>query len=272
LSPLKTQFVRAFSFVEGVDNMNVPQNRKFKCWAAVCGGCGEGPSAEHIVSKCLFPEGVVHASGFDWCKGETKSIGVNGLERQILCKTHNSDLSETDAEAMKAIGFFKRTALPDKDDPLSNNNVDGHKLERWLLKTAINLSYRGNLHIGVGMTGSVPGLPSAYLTEVAFAKQPFCHQMGAYFLFPAKPTLHQPTEIVIMPLIKEGHIGGIYFELRSQAVFLNLFPGDAPPTLGAVATNLSLQQAILDAELVYRPRRIGTTVNGMPTSTITFQW
>lgn len=46
------------------DTMNNPLNRKFKCWAAACGGCGEGLSAEHIVSKCLFPEGVVHVSGF----------------------------------------------------------------------------------------------------------------------------------------------------------------------------------------------------------------
>lgn len=112
------------------DTMNNPQNRKFKCWAAACGGCGEGPSAEHIVSKCLFPEGVVHVSGFDWCKGETKSIGVNGLERQVLCETHNSALSETDAEAKKAIDLFQPTAPPTKGDPLGNNNVDGHKLER----------------------------------------------------------------------------------------------------------------------------------------------
>lgn len=57
------------------------QDRKFKCWAATCGGCGEGPSREHLVSDCLFPAGSVHVSGFDWCKGETKSIGVNGLAR-----------------------------------------------------------------------------------------------------------------------------------------------------------------------------------------------
>lgn len=254
------------------DTMNNPQNRKFKCWAAACGGCGEGPSAEHIVSKCLFPEGVVHVSGFDWCKGETKSIGVNGLERQILCKTHNSALSETDAEAKKALGLFQRSAPPTKDDPLGNNNVDGLKLERWLLKTAVNLSYRGNLHIGVGMSGSVPGLPSPYLIDVAFGRLPFSHQMGAHFLFPAKETLHHPSEIVMIPLIKDGHIGGFYFELRSQAVFLNLFPGHAPPTLGTVAAKLELQQALLDAELVYRPPSIATASNSVPISMIRFQW
>lgn len=254
------------------DTMNDPQNRKFKCWAAACSGCGEGPSAEHIVSKCLFPEGFVNVSGFDWCKGEIKSIGVNGLARQILCKTHNSALSETDAEAKKAIGLFQRSAPPTKDDPLGSDNVNGHKLERWLLKTAINLSYRGNLHVGVGMIGSVPGLPSPYLIDVAFGKLPFDHQMGAYFLFPEKKTLHQRSEILMIPLIKDGHIGGFYFELRSQAVFLNLFPGHAPPTLGSVAAKLDLKQALLDAELVYRTPSIATASNGMPISWIRFQW
>ncbi len=254
------------------DTMNTPQSRKFKCWAAACGGCGEGPSAEHIVSKCLFPEGVVHVSGFEWCKGETKSIGVNGLERQILCKTHNSALSEADTEAKNAIALFQRSAPPTKDDPLGNNIVNGRKLERWLLKTAINLSFRGNLHIGVGMNGSMPGLPSPYLIDVAFGKLPFSHQMGAYFLFPAEETLHQPSEIIMIPLIKDGHIGGFYFELRSQAVFLNLFPGHAPPTIGTVAARLELQQALLDAELVYRPPSIATASNGMPLSRIRFKW
>lgn len=254
------------------DTMTNPQNRKFKCWAATCGGCGEGPSAEHLISKCLFPEGVVHVSGFDWCKGETKSIGINGLERQILCKTHNSALSETDAEAKKAVSLFQRTTPPTKDDPLGDNNVDGHRLERWLLKTAINLSYRGALHIGVGMNGSVPGLPSPYLIDVAFGKSPFSHQMGAHFLFPDKATSHQPSEIVMIPMIKEGHIGGFYFELRSQAVFLNLFPGHVPPTLGTVAAKLELQQGLLDAEMVYRPPQIATASNGMPISMLKFKW
>jgi hypothetical protein len=248
------------------------QNRKFKCWAATCGGCGEGPSAEHLISKCLFPDGVVHVSGFEWCKGETKSIGINGLERQILCRTHNSALSETDSEAKKAVGLFQRSKPPTKDDPLGDNNVDGHKFERWLLKTAINLSYGRDLQIGVGMQGSVPGVPSPYLIDVAFGKLPFSHQMGAYFLFPEKETLHSPSEIVMIPLIKDGHIGGFYFELRSQAVFLNLFPGHALPTLGAAAAQLDLQQALLHAELVYRPPQIAIAANGVPVSMVRFKW
>ena len=248
------------------------QEREFKCWAAPCGGCGGGPSREHLLSKCLFPEGVVHVSGFDWCKGETKSVGINRLGRQILCKAHNSALSETDLEAKKAVSLFQRYRPPTKDDPLGDNIVDGHKFERWLLKTAINLFYTSNLLIGVGMNRSNPGLPSPYLIDVAFGKIPFSHQMGVYFLVPEGETLHQVSEIISIPLIKDGHIGGFYFELRSQAVFLNLFPGHAPQTLGAITEQLEVQQALLDAKLVYRPPRIATASSGIPISMIKFNW
>lgn len=248
------------------------QSRKFKCWAAACGGCGEGPSAEHLVSKCLFPEGAVRVSGFDWCKGETKSIGINGLERQILCKTHNSALSDADSEAKKAVGLFQQSTTPAQEGALDDNKIDGHKFERWLLKTAINLSYGSNLHIGVGMNGSVPALPSPYLVDVALGKLPFSHLMGAHFLFPDKATSHSLSAIVMIPLIKNGNIGGFYFELRSQPVFLNLFPGHAPLTLGTVAEKLGLQQALLDAKMVYRPPQIATATSGMPISMIKFKW
>jgi len=254
--------------------MKKPQsNRKFTCWARSGGGCGEGPSREHLVSDCLFPEGVVHVSGFDWCAGETKSIGVNGLARQILCKTHNTALSETDSEAKKALLLFQRTSPPTPADPLGDNCVDGRKFERWLLKTALNITYGSNLHIGVGMWDSKPGIPTPYLIEVAFGRLSFSEQMGAHFLFPHRATQHYPSEIVVVPLVKDGHIGGFYFELRSQAVFLNLFPGHAPPTLGAVSSfSLGIQKELLEATLIYRPPIIATAANGRPVSTVKFDW
>jgi hypothetical protein len=146
------------------------QDRSFTCWAASNQDCGLGPSREHIVSNGLFPERSVHVSGFDWCEGETRSVGVNAIARQILCRKHNSALSEVDAEAIKAIAFFQRSEPPTSAGRPGSNHIDGHKLERWLLKTAINVAYGGDLHLGVGMSGSQPGLPSPYLVDVALGK------------------------------------------------------------------------------------------------------
>lgn len=250
---------------------NMNRERKFKCWAAPCGGCGDGPSREHLLSSCLFPDGVVRVKGFDWCKDETKTVGVNGLGRQILCKKHNSALSDTDAEAKKSVGLFQQSVQAGSG-LVANNRVDGHILERWLLKTAINTAYGGKWHIGVGMHGSIPGLPPPYLIDVAFGKLPFSHKMGAYFLFPKKEKLHDPGAILSFPLAKDGCIGGFYFELRTQPIFLNLFPGHAPPALGEVAENLELQRHLLDAELIYRPPNIVTSPREGQPSVIYFDW
>lgn len=251
--------------------MNQSSNANFKCWAAPQGGCDQKLSREHTVSEGLFPDGVVHVSGFDWCKGETKSIGVSGLARKILCGKHNSDLSPADKEAIKAINLFQRLKPPKRGDPPLDPYVDGHRFERWLLKTAINVSYDSEHHIGVGMTNSQPGVPSAYLIDVAMGKLPFTHLMGAHFVLAEGETEHDPHEIIIIPLIKDDVIGGFYFELRSQPVFLNLLPGHAPETLRSVA-NMKLQDGLLDASLIYRPKFIASAAGGMPTSMVRFNW
>jgi hypothetical protein len=83
---------------------------------------------------------------------------------------------------------------------------------------------------------------------------------------------HQPTEIMIAPLIKGGHIGGFCFDLRSQAVFRNLFPGHAPGTLGEATSSLPLHEDLLSAKLAYRPPLIATASQGIPLSMVRLCW
>ena len=77
-----------------------------ECWASPLGNCRGVISGEHIVSKCLFPSGNVTVKGLDWLNGETKSIGIKGLTRNILCEGHNSDLSDLDAAALHTFDTF----------------------------------------------------------------------------------------------------------------------------------------------------------------------
>jgi len=223
------------------------------------------------LSKALFPDKNVYVSGFDWCKGRTVPVGINSLVRQILCEGHNNALSPADEEGVRAIELFQSQGLTPEPRKQKSLDVDGLLLERWLLKTAINLSFEGRFHIGVGMAESEPGKVSPYLLEVAFGRVAFTHLMGAHFLVPVAESLHSPHEIVVIPLIQGQQIGGFYFELRSQAIFLNLFPGHAPDTLGAIS-DLPLSKELLTARLVYRPPRVATVVNGMPSGLVRFHW
>jgi hypothetical protein len=250
----------------------VPEpTRSFLCWAASCDDCDRGPSDEHLLSKALFPDKALNVQGFDWCR-EQKRVGINSLTRQILCAKHNNDLSPADAEAVKAIALFRsQSRPPEPGAPPVDRDVDGRRLEQWLLKTAINLAFRGADHIGLGMTGSQPGVPPPYLLEVAFGRLKFTHLLGAHFLIPEGECLHSPDEITVIPLIRNGEIGGFFFELRSQAIFLNLFPGHAPASLGAVS-ELPLSRELLDARLVYRPPQVACAVNNFPTGLVRFRW
>lgn len=242
-----------------------------KCWCASAGGCDRS-TAEHLVSKALFPKRKLSVQGFDWCKDEPKVIGIKGMVSHILCEKHNNLLSDCDNEAVKAVSLFERSlAAPAPGSPAIDRNVDGHLLERWLLKTAINISIGSRWHIGVGMAGSEPGRASEYLVQVALGKLNFSAQLGAYFLFPKAESLHSPSEILILPLVRGDEIGGFYFELRSQPIFLNLFPGHFPETLGSVAS-IPLAQVLLDAPLVYRPPMVATAVGNLPTGMVRFRW
>ena len=88
----------------------------------------------------LFPGGVA-VKGFPWCRDEHKTIGVGSVTAKRLCKHHNSKLSKTDDAA---IIFFK--ALRDQFESTAKSRtvkVSRNNLERWFLKTAINLSLAG---------------------------------------------------------------------------------------------------------------------------------
>src|SRR6266446_668458 len=68
-----------------------------QCWAACLGNCGGGLSREHVISKGLFVSSFLDVTGFPWCNGGTKRIGIESLTKRALCVKHNNDLSPLDS-------------------------------------------------------------------------------------------------------------------------------------------------------------------------------
>lgn len=233
------------------------------CWARYLANCGRGMSKEHLLSKCLFDDQIIQVSGFDWCMGEEKLIGINSLQRKILCGKHNNDLSDTDAAAKQAIDAFEAGG--------SDTLLNGDLLERWLIKTAVNLSLGGNQHIGCGMTDSERGWPSPYLVAVAFGEEALCAKMGAYFLFPTAQYKHRAGQILVVPIQRNGEIGGFVFGLRGQFIFLSLYPGHTPPSIDILLPGL-LPRPIGAAPLHYRPASFRIKAAGKNEKQIRFHW
>jgi hypothetical protein len=130
------------------------------CWARGLSGCSPDVSAEHFVSKALFPNSVT-IQGFKWCKDQPKTVGINSLAANVLCRSHNSALSELDAEALRVwnalkrisdrqaeaaaaeslarrIGGRRRIELAAPPQPL-HVQADGSVLERWAFKMMIGV-------------------------------------------------------------------------------------------------------------------------------------
>src|SRR5690242_8484631 len=77
------------------------------CWAAPLGDCSQKITREHTVSQCLFETDQIMVQGFKWCLDQAKSIGLSNLVAKILCKNHNSGLSDLDAAALAAFNAFR---------------------------------------------------------------------------------------------------------------------------------------------------------------------
>jgi hypothetical protein len=218
--------------------------RQQKCWATHVGGCSEKSSREHLVSRALLPNLTVVVEGFDWCK-EPRSIGVDALTRRILCTRHNSELSPAD----EAIAQFSIIA----NEPKVGIAISGRLLERWFLKTLVNLSIGTKDHIGEGMAESEPGWPPPYLAAVVFGSVPLRHKMGLYTLSCREPYQSRQGEILFVPLTRDRRIGGALFGVAGMYFFLSLNPGFAPTTIGDMAPNSALPSHVRDAVMVHRP-------------------
>ena len=143
------------------------------CWAAILGGCGGGFSGEHLLSKGLFTGKQVQVQGSPWRAMVPKSVGVNALTANILCRTHNSMLSTVDDEGIRAFRAIRRfeeimsLRKPLTDATELQHEVYGPMLERWFIKHTINLfvvSKSTNRWSG----GSLPRDPPQEIVEAAF--------------------------------------------------------------------------------------------------------
>ena len=140
-----------------------------KCWAHGHGPCGGGQSREHLISHGIFDQPKIFVQGFEWCAEKEVEVGLSALTSKILCRKHNSELSAVDNQGILAI-----KALDGSDAALSSESqapVNGEIFERWLLKTAINVSYGSSLVLGVGMADSQPGMPPPYLVAVVLDRK-----------------------------------------------------------------------------------------------------
>src|SRR6266581_2523260 len=117
------------------------------CWAACLGDCSDKISREHIITAGLFPDDKIIVQGLPWCRNERKEIGLAALTKKNLCTKHNSNLSVVDDAGISSMNVLREaTQLTNlrirhkiTRPRIMRFQIDGRALERWFLKTFINI-------------------------------------------------------------------------------------------------------------------------------------
>jgi hypothetical protein len=148
-----------------------------ECWASILGDCSGGSSREHYVSDGVFASEEVTAFGLRWCRDQPKQVGLGAAVAKILCRHHNGALSDFDAEAANLSKFLTQSVL---NTPLARSElqVHGPNLERWALKTGLNLGYLGALD----PENHTRLYPPPELVRSIFLGQPLPAGAGLYFI------------------------------------------------------------------------------------------
>lgn len=130
---------------------NITGFAKERCYLSTTGNCSHTSSGEHYISKSLLTEigNTVSAGGFPW-SGPTpetqKIVGINSLTANILCKRHNTALSELDKHAgkfmrvLKAISHDLDNNAPHIPHDL-NYLLSGEIVECWMLKVLLGMFF-----------------------------------------------------------------------------------------------------------------------------------
>jgi hypothetical protein len=198
------------------------------CWAASLSDCDGGISREHLISECLFSDKEIVVKGFSW-RPEEKPIRIEALVSKILCVKHNRELSELDANAKRtfealteSINLWNaRSMLRNRHWTIQEYFVDMRLLERWCLKTLINLHYEGQWYID---SASLPGVPSKELVEIVFGRRAFTDSAGLYTQAKSGDSMIFHTGITVGATTQGQNLVAGRFNLWGYRFVLSLLP------------------------------------------------
>lgn len=155
------------------------------CWATCLGDCDGPLTREHLVSANVLGPGPIKIRGLPWCREEFREIGVGSLTRNMLCESHNHRLSPLDqagGQAWREFSIFTVSArraltMPPTARTTGRNyqKVNGAMLERWLLKTLVNLI------VSSGEPRGDAWIPPQDWVDIIFGRMRFPERCGLYF-------------------------------------------------------------------------------------------
>jgi hypothetical protein len=256
----------SFSWVDIVEN----------CWAACVGKCSDKLSGEHLVSQSLFLNDFVTVQGMPWCKDQPKRIGLSRLTAKILCDRHNNALSPVDTAGAEAFATIRelmkvlrvRKTLKPHIWKIRRYEIDGQGLERWFLKTLINVCCNGPTRIG--RYSDKPGWPDQQLVETAFGLKTFEGRAGLYSLFKVGEQINSNDDLACVPILNASdYIEGGFFRFRGFGFLLFLDPEGPKGNLSAIGLR---SEDAGQFQLMFRQKHFRDVTGKYVSQIVTFRW
>ena len=240
----------------------------FDCWASILGNCAKGKSREHYISDGIFDGESVTAIGLSWCRHKPVTIGMNRAVAKILCGKHNSALSDFDAEAAKLSKFLATNVL---DQPLNESTItlNGHRLEKWALKTFLNLGYLRGLHREQHNLLE----PPPHLVRHIFHDEAVADGVGLYFVTGKISNENFGAGLwwnAIQNPQRLEEIFGMAFTFFGVRFVVSIPPIRAEEKIAALGKVKDFDYS--SAKIVYRPSNISLTSRTAALKQIDFEW
>ncbi len=250
------------------------------CWANVLGDWTGGISGEHIVTESAFSGKSIGVKGLPWCKEGHRYIGKSSYTANILCRKHNSELSPVDDAGTLAFATFRKaeTIYTDRSSMLQygvwagrfdviEQTISGTGLERWLLKTLINMEIAGNQGYRIG-PNAAPNEVDPELVKIAFGLGSFRGRAGLYLAAFAYEPIKMEERIQYVSWIKDSpcdlsYVGSGAFSLYGFRFFLCLDSAGFPDSIFMDGREM---------KLLYHPNTINVELNNNPSQKVHFTW
>ncbi|MBI3781927.1 MAG: SEC-C domain-containing protein [Deltaproteobacteria bacterium] len=234
------------------------------CYAAALADCSADLSREHFISRGVLKElsdgGTVRIDGFPWQTDRAiQRLPTAVLGSNILCRRHNIALSTLDAVALRFfrwIDQFHREFDADQHDDRFFL-VNGHDIERWMLKTLCGAVFSKNATINPAGSNWVP--PMEWV-QILFGEAQFPVRCGVYISgnIPDTEFIERGYKFVAFSNGAAG-VYGARISMNDETFVLAM---SSPPE--------DLENTFL-ANHVYRPRGLALT-NGCCEKITQFGW
>ena len=249
-----------------------------ECWAKCLGDCRGKITGEHIITEGIWASDEIGVSGLPWCRETHQFIGVKNFTKNMLCERHNSTLSPVDQGGIAAFDTFRQAAAVHNQRSLNIESgfrtgrfdlctykLDGTLLERWFLKTLINIEFAGAQNLTIGPYFGQP-IPACDLVEVAYGKRSLTGNAGLYFVAGLRETVKLEERVKYTSLIATSAHGE--FVAAGQFVFF----GFTFLLLVDPAAKIKIEKPSVEMAMIHRPYKLLFTVNELPSQEIEIPW